>query len=106
MQNATLTVLEHNTLHTKAFENVHDSQGLIAHELAHQWFGDFVTCKDWANVWLNEGFATYYEKLYAGHKNGRDEMLYGMYHSAKEIFLHANQTNAIVRRDYKTAEEQ
>ena len=33
---------------------------LIAHELAHQWFGDYVTCRDWSHGWLNEGFATFY----------------------------------------------
>jgi aminopeptidase N len=106
MENTSLTVLNDNTLHTDASETLHDSQGLIAHELAHQWFGDLVTCKDWANVWLNEGFATYYEKLYENHKNGRDHFLYGMLQSAKGIVGQTNQTTPMVRRDYKVAEEQ
>ena len=78
-----ITTLTDSTLFTEQTENIRSSQGLMAHELAHQWFGDLVTCKDWSHLWLNEGFATYYAHLYDGHKNGRDSMLYGLYHDAK-----------------------
>jgi aminopeptidase N len=106
MENTTLTILNDRTLFTDATENLRDSTGLVAHELAHQWFGDFVTCKDWSHLWLNEGFATYYDALYAGHKHGRDMFLYQMLSNAKGILGQANDTNAIVRRDFSNPEEQ
>ena len=43
---------------------------LVAHEFAHQWFGDMITCATWADVWLNEGFATYCEAVWDEHKYG------------------------------------
>ena len=46
---------------------------LIVHELAHQWFGDLVTCQDWSQAWLNEGWATYTEYLWQHHHEGPDE---------------------------------
>lgn len=46
------------------------SRGLIAHELAHQWFGDKVTCGSWKDIWLNEGFATYLSGLTIEHLDG------------------------------------
>jgi aminopeptidase N len=106
MENTSLTTLNDRTLHTPEFETLRSSQGLVAHELAHQWFGDLVTCKDWSHLWLNEGFASYYDLLYENHKNGRDQFLYALYQSAKGIIGQGDQTNAVVRRDYNEPEQQ
>ena len=46
------------------------SRRLLAHELAHQWFGDYITCATWNEIWLNEGFATYLEGLTCEHGLG------------------------------------
>jgi aminopeptidase N len=100
MENTTQTTLTHHTLFTDAFETIRSSQGLVAHELVHQWFGDLVTCKDWSHLWLNEGFATYYESLYEGHRHGQDALHYELYQRARHLTGLAEDTNAIVRRTY------
>ena len=46
---------------------------IVAHEMFHHWFGDYVTCESWANLTLNEGFANYSEYLWLEHKYGKDE---------------------------------
>lgn len=51
------------------------SEGLIAHETAHQWFGDAVTTREWPHVWLSEGFATYFAAVWAEQSRGDTAML-------------------------------
>ena len=48
---------------------------LVSHELAHSWFGNLVTCRNWAELWLNEGFATYMEAVYREKKYGREDYI-------------------------------
>jgi aminopeptidase N len=72
MENITATTMTDSTLHDEIAELEGDSDGLVAHELAHQWFGDLLTCKDWSHIWLNEGFASYFDPLFAEHDRGGD----------------------------------
>ena len=58
---------------------------LIAHEIAHQWFGDSVTEKDWDDVWLSEGFATYFALLATEHYEGREAFVAGLKRSRAQI---------------------
>jgi len=59
--------------------------GLVAHETAHQWFGDSVTEKDWDDVWLSEGFATYFALLTSEHYEGRGAFAAGLKRSRANI---------------------
>lgn len=59
---------------------------VVAHELAHQWFGDLVTCRDWSELWLNEGFANYFEALFKRADKGLDEFQLDMMQQAAGIF--------------------
>jgi aminopeptidase N len=72
--------MEHTTATMHGFSLLLDKRAsldidlvpVVAHELAHQWFGDLLTCRDWSNGWLNEGFASYFEELWGEHDQGTD----------------------------------
>jgi aminopeptidase N len=60
-------------------------RNVVIHEIAHQWFGNAVTEKDWDEVWLSEGFATYFTLLFIEHQYGRDEFVEGLRSSKKSV---------------------
>src|SRR3989344_2723922 len=86
--------MEHTTMTTQTDYALHDeraaeeswSEGLVAHELAHQWFGDLLTCKDWSHAWLNESFATYFDALFLEYDRGTEEFQYDIYKNAQTYF--------------------
>jgi aminopeptidase N len=73
MENISATSMTDQALRDEISALEGDSDGLVAHELAHQWFGDLLTCKDWSHLWLNEGFASYFDPLFAERARGEDE---------------------------------
>ncbi len=73
MENTSATTQTDRTLHDARAHLDFSSDQLVSHELAHQWFGDLVTCRDWTHAWLNEGFATYFEAVWAEVHLGWDE---------------------------------
>jgi len=83
MENISATTLTDTSLLDKRASLDADSDGLLAHELAHQWFGDLLTCRDWSHGWLNEGFATYFEALFTERHKGTDEFRYELYQNAQ-----------------------
>ena len=70
MENTSCTTLVETTSLDERAALDNDQDGLIAHELAHQWFGDVVTCTTWHHIWINEGFATYLDAAWREHDKG------------------------------------
>ena len=73
MENTSATTLTDLVLLDERAALDHDVDALVSHELAHQWWGDLLTCREWSDAWLNEGFATYFEYVWREHAKGRDE---------------------------------
>ena len=76
MENTSATTQTDRVLHDERAALDYSADFLAAHELAHQWFGDLLTCRDWAHAWLNEGFATFFEGVWFERDLGYDEYLY------------------------------
>jgi len=99
MENTSATTLTDRTLHDERAHLDVSSDWLVAHELAHQWFGNLVTCRDWAHTWLNEGFASYFETLWEEHENGTDAAAYDLFGKARRA-IDGGRTLPIVFRAY------
>ena len=106
MENTTCTTMTTRRLpDDKTIRDSDTYDSVIVHELAHQWFGNLVTCRDWQHLWLNEGLATYVEALYYQHSLGEDD--YSNYMLAlADGYLNSREEGAhtipLVTKDYNT----
>jgi aminopeptidase N len=91
MEDVSATLLTTRALHPATEEPEDSCDTLVAHELAQQWWGDDATMSDWANVWLHEGFATYYDELWSGHIGGEAEFEYRRYQAQQIYFAETRQ---------------
>jgi aminopeptidase N len=83
-----------------------DDDPLISHELAHQWFGDLVTCNDWGDIWLNEGFATFFEMVWSEAHYPKEQADYERWTTLQEWLAQGNlYAKPVVRHDFDDSSE-
>ena len=101
-ENVSATTLTEWTLHDQRADPDYPSTSFVSHELGQHWFGDFVQGRDWADIWLNEGFATYLEALYTQHHEGYDAYRFEIYNDqlAAQTQDRADYLRPIVDRHY------
>jgi aminopeptidase N len=101
-ENVSATTLTEATLHDQRADQDYPSTILVGHELGQHWFGDYVQGRDWANIWLNEGFATYLTALYTQHHEGNDAYRFEIYNDqlAEQAEDHDSYRRPIVDRHY------
>lgn len=86
MENTSATTETDRILHDERAHLDFSADPLVSHELAHQWFGDLLTCRDWSHGWLNEGFATFLERVWIENKPGAGGGLEeAKYYSAQDL---------------------
>ena len=82
-------------------------RNVVIHEIAHQWFGNSVTEYDWDDIWLSEGFATYFTLLFIEHEYGRDAFIEGLKSSQKRVdsFHEKNPNYTIIHDNLKNMKD-
>jgi aminopeptidase N len=86
MENASATTQTALALHPPIEDEEASCDSLISHELAQQWWGDDATMSDWSNMWLHEGFATYFQELWSRERYGEAEFEYERYQAQQAYF--------------------
>ena len=107
MEHTSATTMGDFVLHDDRAHLDVSSDSIIAHELAHQWWGDLLTCKDWSHVWLNEGFASYFDTLWTEFDQGKDAFqieVDGMMNGARAADA-GNNRRPVVYRQYAEPEQ-
>lgn len=99
MENTSATTMGDGILRDQRSLLDRTAESIVSHELAHQWWGDMVTCRDWSHTWLNEGFASYAEALWDEHARGRDEYAYNMDRKAARA-IRAGKERPVMDRRY------
>ncbi|MHB8637946.1 MAG: M1 family aminopeptidase [Fimbriimonadaceae bacterium] len=101
MENTSAVTQTLNALFPPSDAPIQNSTGLVAHELAHQWFGDTVTCADWSHAWLNEGFATFMPSFWIRKSEGEDAFERSRYGTLRGgLAAHQFQKRPVVYSDY------